>query len=169
MKHDRDRIRRIACGLVRKHGIVNLSRARVCEITGVPVGSFEYVMGSNFSDFRTSVREEVGRGPPDAPIRVLRACASSRREAILRAAVGLSRRVGYLSVTRGAIAKAAGVSPALVTLRFEGMALLRADIMRYAVRESVLEVIAQGLAFGDPLAKAAPPELQRRAVELALL
>lgn len=165
MKHNKNNIMQIARKLVREEGIVNLSRAEVCRRSGLPEGSFDAVMGCNFQTFRLSVQKAEGDGPANAPIKVKRAKKDMRREAILRAAVELSRKAGYMSVTRSDVAEAAGVSPALVTLYSKTMTQLRRDIMRHAVTDGVLEVIAQGLAARDPHAQKASPELQREAME----
>ena len=46
------------------------------------------------------------------------------------------------------------------------MTQLRRDIMRYAVREGLAEIVAQGLANGDDHAKKAPAELKATAATL---
>ena len=165
MKHNKNKIEQIAGKLVMESGIVNLSRAEVCKRSGLPEGSFDAVMGCNFQTFRLAIQERFGDGPPNAPIKVKRAKKDMRRDAILRAAVELSRKKGYMSVTRSDIAEAAGVSPALVTLYAKTIPQLRRDIMRYAVQNGVLEVIAQGLAARDGHAQKASVELQRQAME----
>ena len=165
MKHDKNNIIEIARKLVRDEGLVNLSRAEVCRRSGLPEGSFDAVMGCNFQAFRLSIQKTEGDGLANAPINVKRAKKDMRREAILRTAVELSRTNGYTSITRSEIATEAGVSPALITLYAKTMTQLRRDIMRRAIRDGVLEVIAQGLAARDPHAQKAAPALQRRAMD----
>jgi AcrR family transcriptional regulator len=168
MKHNKNSIQKIACDLVKADGIVNLSRAEVCRRAGIPVGSFDAVMGQNFRDFRNAVRAEAGDGPAHAAIKVRRTQSEHRKNSILRHAVELSRTVGYQQVTRSAIADQAGVSPALVSRYSKTMSQLRRDIMRHAIANEVLEVIAQGLAANDPHARRADPLLQRRAADLMI-
>jgi hypothetical protein len=89
----------------------------------------------------------------------------ARHDEILAAAVRLACDVGYTHVTRDAIALAAGCSPALVSEMFGTMCATRRVIMRAAVANHVLPVIAQGLALRDPHALRAPAELRVLAAE----
>lgn len=88
-----------------------------------------------------------------------------RRDSILSAAVQLSRRAGYNNVTRQGIAAAAECSEALVSRYFGTMPALRRQIMRAAIRDSVHEIVAQGLACQDKHAQKAPPGLKQQAIE----
>lgn len=89
---------------------------------------------------------------------------NERRDAILAAAVDLSRRDGYNQITRDAIAEHAGVSMGLVTRYFGTMNKMRRAIIRAAISDEVLEVIAQGLAARDEHARKAPDDLKRKAL-----
>lgn len=88
-----------------------------------------------------------------------------RREQLLRTAVGLAAKGDYTALTRAEIAQAAGCSTALVTHYFETVTQLRRAIIRRAVKDRVLPVIAQGLAKRDPHAKKAPDDLKQAAVK----
>lgn len=88
-----------------------------------------------------------------------------RKGQLLVAALELAERVGYTQVTRDALAAAAGVSPALVSVRFGTMLCFRRDLMRFAIRKEALRVIAQGLCISDCHARKAPEELRRRAMD----
>lgn len=68
-------------------------------------------------------------------------------------------------MTRECIAIAAGVSPALVSLRLGTMEALRRSVMRAAVKREVVPVVAEGLAAGDAQAKKASDELKKRAAD----
>jgi len=89
-----------------------------------------------------------------------------RREEILTAALHLSKKHSYLSVTRGQIADHIGVASSLIMYHFKTMPQLRRDIMRAAIRNHVPEVIAQGLAAKDPRAIKAPDNLKEAAIQL---
>lgn len=88
----------------------------------------------------------------------------NRRAAILTAAVKLAESNGYQTLTRDDVAQAAGISPALVTRYFYAMPELRRRVMEEAVRREILPVIAQGLAFGCPVAGKAPAWLRAKAL-----
>ena len=91
-----------------------------------------------------------------------------RRQTILTAALQVAETVGYLRVTRDAVAAAAGCSPALVSHWLGTMPQTHRAIMGEALRVRCLRVIAQGLAHGDRRALNAPAEL-REAAALCLL
>jgi AcrR family transcriptional regulator len=86
-----------------------------------------------------------------------------RKASILEAAVKVAERAGYTHMTRQAVADCAGVSGPLVQHYFGTMAKLRRAVMRKAIRDKVLIVIAQGLVACEPHAMAAPMELKLEA------
>jgi|AntDeeMinimDraft_4_1070355.scaffolds.fasta_scaffold05921_2 AcrR family transcriptional regulator len=88
----------------------------------------------------------------------------ARKEDILAAALPLAERHGYTNITRDQIAAAAKVSGPTLHYHFGTIAQLRRDLMRYAVREVCLRVIAQGLMIRDPQAMKAGAELRRQAM-----
>jgi len=82
---------------------------------------------------------------------------------LLDVSVDLAAREGYDNLTRDGIAKAAGCSLALPTVRLGQMPELKRNVMRHAIKLRCLPVIAQGLASGDKTARKAPEELKREA------
>lgn len=89
----------------------------------------------------------------------------ARTAELLRVAVEVASTKGWRAMTRDCIAVAAGVSPALVSARLGTMDTMRRSVMRAAVRDRVLPVVAEGLAAGDPHARKAPEDLKRLAAE----
>lgn len=89
---------------------------------------------------------------------------TDRKTQILDAALAIASKQGYARVTREAIAAEAGCAPGLVSHYLGTMVQTRRDIMRAAIRNRVLPVIAQGLAANDPHAKKAPDELKQAAL-----
>jgi AcrR family transcriptional regulator len=92
----------------------------------------------------------------------------ARHDDIMAAALRVSVTVGYNRITRDDIALAAGCSPALVSEMFGTMVCMRRALMRAAVANAVLPVIAQGLALRDPHALRAPAELRAEAARAML-
>jgi len=86
-----------------------------------------------------------------------------RRESILAAAIALSEKVGYMNILREDVAASAGVAPSLVSKYFGSIPKLKRDIMRAAVQQEVLSIVAQGVATCDPHALKASDDLKRRA------
>ena len=83
-----------------------------------------------------------------------------RKGEILEAAIKLAKTEGYGHISRRQIADLAGTSPPLITRYFSNMDKLREAIMREAIRIRALHVVAQGLANGCPIAKAAPERVR---------
>lgn len=90
--------------------------------------------------------------------------SKDRKTALMEVALHLSKTKGYTKVTREAIAAVVGCVPATVTNHLGTTPNMKRGIMRAAVAKGVVEVVAQGLADGNPHAKKAPPELKRLAV-----
>lgn len=89
--------------------------------------------------------------------------SNDRKSQLLEAALKIATRIGYTKVTREAIAKEAKVSPALVSFYFGTTPKMKRDIMRHAVKQEIVEIIAQGLADKNPHAQKAPDDLKKRA------
>lgn len=83
-----------------------------------------------------------------------------RTEALLQAALKLAEKEGWRTLTRDAVAAAAGVSGALVTVRLGTMDSLRRMVMRAAVRQRCVAVVAEGLVVGSPHARKADEALR---------
>lgn len=89
---------------------------------------------------------------------------SERKARILDAAVEVARKHGVASTSRKRVAEQAGVSPALVSAYFTTMAKMRRAVVRQAIQQEILPIVAAALANGDASARKAPAELQRRAL-----
>lgn len=87
-----------------------------------------------------------------------------RHDEILKAALSIAVSDGMEGVTRDHIARLAGVASGTVSLHMGTMANMKRTIMRHAVKNELLPVIAQGLAMGSPYARSAPDELKQRAL-----
>lgn len=83
---------------------------------------------------------------------------------ILSIALKLAQQNGYREISRELIAKAARISPALVSVRFGTMPKLRRRLMRFAIAQACLPVIAQGLAARDGQALKASDDLKQLAL-----
>ena len=90
---------------------------------------------------------------------------SARREVILIAAMRLARRPGgWASLTRARIATEARCTDSLVSLRLGSMDVVRRTLMKTAIKYEYFDLIAQGLAAGDPSVRALSPILKHKAV-----
>lgn len=90
------------------------------------------------------------------------------KEHILDTAYKMARRDGFAAITRDGVAAEAGVAMGSVNHHYGTMQVLRDAVMQRAVEEEQLELIAQGIAMGDNVAKSAPLELRQRAISTLL-
>ena len=87
-----------------------------------------------------------------------------RKQELLDAAISLSKHMGYTHITRDGIAQRVGVSYGLVTHYFKSMDNLRKVIMKEAIRNAIVEIVAQGLVCKDPLTKNLKPKLMKKVI-----
>lgn len=89
-----------------------------------------------------------------------------RKQQIIEVAADLSEEHGYLRFTRDQVAGRIGCATGLINHHFGTMNQLRRSVMRYAVTEHRLKIIAQGLINSDPHAVAADEELKQAAMNV---
>lgn len=87
-----------------------------------------------------------------------------RKALVITAALALAEQGHFLKLTRDSIARAAGVTGSAIQYHFKTMEQLRGDVMRAAIKQERLVVIAQGLTCGDGRAVRVSPELRARAL-----
>lgn len=90
------------------------------------------------------------------------------KEHILDVAYIMAQRDGFGTLTRDGVAAEAGVAMGSVNHHWVKMSALREAVMQRAVEEENLELIGQGMALGDSVAKSAPLELRTRALTTLL-
>lgn len=160
---NRKHVKKVAIRLVRKDGLINLSRWYLCAVANVPEGSFASIMECSFTEFVEELRAgnhpDGGKDPERS-----RVFANLRREQIIDKALDLSVEIGYDKITRARVAEAAGVSGRLIYHHFGDITELKKVILRVAVDRECLSVIAQGVVNKAPAALAAPRRLRLKAV-----
>ncbi len=161
----RNHVKEIATIMVKESGLINLSRRNLCERAGFPDGSWSQIMDRTFVKFIDELKKD-GIDTTGHVVNKSRADPALRKKQILGVAVNMAQEIGYLKITRDAIAENAGVSVGLVTRYFGTMIKLRRAIIRAAIAQGIPEIIAQGLANSDAHAKKAPNELKNEAIKL---
>jgi len=91
--------------------------------------------------------------------------ADLRREELLRVALDVAERDGWANITHASVAAAAGVSAPLVVARLGTKTNLLRDVMRRAVSDRRVRVVAEGLARGNTQARKADEALRVMASE----
>lgn len=90
---------------------------------------------------------------------------AERTHHLIAAGLAAAAATGWRTLTREQIAARAGVSPALVSARLGTADSIRRAVMRAAVRERCVPVVAQGLAARHPAALKADESLRAAAAE----
>jgi AcrR family transcriptional regulator len=134
----------------------------VCRSARVPEGSFQHVTGQTFAEFIAELQADGYTGPV-VEIDKIRVAPALRRESIIDAALRVADRAGWQSITRDAVATEASVSPALVSHLFGTVDLLRDAVMAAAAERGVLNIVAEGLSIGHPVALRAGAEVRAAA------
>jgi AcrR family transcriptional regulator len=89
---------------------------------------------------------------------------TDRKAAILDAAVTAAKKHGFARLRLVHIAEQAECSNALVVSHYGTMAQMRRAVMRAAIKQQILSIIAEGIATRDPIACKVSDELQRKAL-----
>jgi len=79
-----------------------------------------------------------------------------REQQILQAALEFAKREGWACLTRDAVAAEAECSEGLVSYYFGDFDNVRKEVMRYAVQNATLTIVAEGLLAGNRIAQRAP-------------
>ncbi len=91
-----------------------------------------------------------------------------RKAQILEGAVYCATVHGFNNFTRVDVAQYLGISEGLVNVYFKTMPTLKRKVMRAAVRDGALVIIAQGLIDKNPHAMKASKGLKKRALDSVL-
>jgi len=91
-----------------------------------------------------------------------------KRENVLIVATSLASAVGYQNITREEVAQSSFTSPGTVSGLFGSMEQLKQEVVKFALDNACLPVIAQALANRNKLAMAASENLKRRAMEMMI-
>lgn len=90
---------------------------------------------------------------------------AERTHEIITAGLALAMLHGYHRVTREQLAQTTGLATGTVNSVFGTMHQFQRAVMRHAVEQRNLAVIAQGLALRDPIARRAPDDLKNAAAD----
>ena len=86
-----------------------------------------------------------------------------RKAQILQAALDIAAQSGVDRLVVSEVATRVGVTKGLVLHYFSTMPQLKRAVMRAAVKQEVVSVVARGLALDDPQARKAPDDLRAKA------
>lgn len=154
----------VGAKLAKTKGLINLSRAEVCEAMGITDGSWHSVVGCTFTELLKELKDTIG-DEKAFPVSKKRTSPELRKDHILTVALKLAEATGYTKITAVQIADAAGIAHGTVLKYFGTMAQLKNDVMRKAVKSGNLKIIAQGLSVGDRHAKKVSDELKADALK----
>ncbi len=102
----------------------------------------------------------------DTTNRPLRMAPKDRKADLINAALEAADVHGFSNLRAKHVAELGAVSSATVMHYFSTMKQLRRAVMRAAIKQGNVKVLASGLGCMDPDARKAPPELKEMAVKL---
>lgn len=91
-----------------------------------------------------------------------------KRDFILSAAVDLAREKGFGKLYRTDIVKRCGVAAGSVNYCFDDMETLKNEVMKKAIENKELKIIAEGIINSNEIALTAPEELKKLALNSML-
>lgn len=149
MHHQRTKLLTEASTMAREIGLINVTRAALCERAGIKDGSFAHVAGMTFKQLVEQLRQQgVGLGAEEtSATRVTN--PKLRRQHILEAAVKAAQEIGYSKFTVTGVADRVGLSPNTINKYFGNRHQLKLAVMDYAVEHGVTEIIEDGCRIGD--------------------
>lgn len=157
-------IRSTAITMAQEVGIINLTRIDLCAKLGIADGSFTVIAGCTFTELINTIRPECKTKGAVKPERNRRTDKDIRIEHILGVSLDVAERDGFAKLSRTTIAEECGVSESLITYHFGTMPDFKRTVMRHAIKNERLAIIAEGLAIRDPHARKASDELRARAL-----
>jgi len=159
-------IEKVALNMIKQNGLINLTKKDLCKACGIPDGSFKNIMGVTFSEFVDVLLKENKPWLNHHKVTKTKTNPELRKDQIINVAVEIARKTGCYNLTRQDIANKANVSLALINLYFGTMNQLKIAVMRRAVKQGIIEIIAEGLGNNDPQACKATKELKEKALSL---
>lgn len=150
--------------LAREKGLINISRLDISTAIGIQDGSWSHTVGVSFASLVAEIKEAIG-DEKYSPVLKKRVAPQLRKENILSCAIKLAEKVGYTKITATAVAEYAGITHQTVMHYFSTMNQLKTEVMRRAVKENNLRIIAQGLVAGDKHAKKAEQHVKEDALK----
>ena len=162
----KERVIKIARQMIEDNGLINLSCSDLCNKSHIPFGSFPHIMGCNFSEFIEQMKNETDENKAFKSNKKRAVSSVLRKDQILNVAIDLSKKYGYQKIKRSDISHHAGVSENLISNYFGTMIKLKRLIIRHAIKNNIIEIIAQGIANNDPHVKKASKELKEKAIKL---
>lgn len=164
---NQNRVEEITIKLADKIGLINITKERLCFETGIPVGSFNNVMGRSFTSFISYLHAKgiCELGKLDDRLRVN---PDLMKDFILNCAIELSEKNDYKTLTRAMIADQLAIAPALVSYYFGEMESLKNKIVKTAIERENLTIIAQAVTFKHPAIKNISEKLKTNALKAAI-
>jgi len=156
---DKEKIKKAALSLARDIGPQNITLTALCDLVGISPGSFSHIMGVGFTEYvHTLPSNEI------TEITRKRSTPIFRKRAIIKKTVEIvwNGSIPFSCITYSSIAKHTGMARSTVVKYFDSIAHVKNEVMKYAIQNEILEIVAQGIVTKNRLALAVPAELKRK-------
>lgn len=158
-------IKKTAIKMIEENGLINLRRSDLCKRAGISAGSFHHIMGVTFMNFVVDLKDQ-GYKQVAKDVTRRRANPTLRKEHILGVAISLATINGYQNLTRQLIASNTNVSVSLVSKYFPSIDELKNEVIMFAIKNKIIEIIAQSIFNRHPLSFDISKELKKQAIDL---
>lgn len=89
---------------------------------------------------------------------------TERKQELLEVAIQLAKEEGYSHITRNEIARRAGVAYGLVTSYFKTIDNLKKMVVKEAIKQEIVQILAEALARKEPLTRRLSPALREKVI-----
>ena len=163
---DQAHIKQVARDLAKSQGLANMTKAKLCQALGIPVGSLAWRLGYSYGALIKEISDGVPAYVDGVPIKAARLAPELRKEALLVAARDIALTDGFKALTRVAISDAADVSNVTSIKLFKTVDALVRALVGKAIADRDAPLLAKALEAGHPRAKKAPADLLDEALDL---
>lgn len=161
------KLTKVALKIIKEKGLINLECEEVCKHARIPKGSFTLVTGCSWTAFFNELKKTVS----DTTLHKItktRLDVDLRKKYILDAAINIAKKIGYQKLTCKNISHETNMSRSHITHRFKSIKILKRLVLRTAIDQKILPIIAQGLANKDEATKKIPQKLKETALKSIL-
>ena len=150
--------------LIKRHGVDGFNCYQLCNEVGILQGSFIRITGQKFGDYIKQFDDGVIKAKPMERKRA--ASTDSRIKQITAVAMLIaSTKVNYKSVNHKDVASKSGISSSTVRRYFNTREMLHDAIIKQAVKDGNLSIIAQGVVDGHRHTRRVSKQVKNKALQ----
>jgi hypothetical protein len=134
--------------LARESGLINITLETLCARAQVSPGSFKYIMGVSFTEYKEAQRSRFK--DQDHKLSRRRVSKEERYNHIVNKAYEIAEKYGLINLKRSLLSDISGVSPALISHYFSSMDGVFIAVVKKAIIEDDLTILRESIALETP-------------------